>query len=184
MKQICIIAWAWIMAHPAETLAALYVALNAVNAAIPVERRKTSRLARVLDALCIVTQRGAENATSWPVVGRSIARDLVTLSIAPPKPEDKKSEPGFVHIWTLAAIAIAVILIGLVLVPGCSSSQSIARAVQPIALHEVQHPEYGACHEVGARAASRTLGRELVIYAGACLGRIDGGAAQDAAVVE
>lgn len=117
MKIWMLNLWAWVVAHPAETLGALYAALNAINAAIPVERRKSSRLARVLDALCIVTQRGAENATSWPVVGRSIARDLVTLSIAPPKPEDKKSEPGFSEAallrWVAGAASLALVVYAL-----------------------------------------------------------------------
>lgn len=125
MKAALLNLWAWVVAHPAETLGALYVALNALNASLPVERRESSRLARVLDALCIVTRRGSENATSWPVVGRSIARDLVTLSIAPPNPEHKKGAAGFseallLH-WVAGGAALALCVYALTAcLSGCS----------------------------------------------------------------
>lgn len=98
---------------------------------------------------------------------------------------DARAVPRWLLVLDVAVPAAFVAFAVFVLVfTGCSPSQSFARAVQPIALHEVQHAEYGACHEVGARAVSRTLQRELIVYAGACLGRIDGGAAGDAAVSE
>ena len=81
MKTLVLNLWVWIAAHPAEVLGALYVALNAINAAIPVERRKGSLALRVLDRLCIATQRGAINGTSWPVAGKSLAKEIASAVI-------------------------------------------------------------------------------------------------------
>jgi len=96
MKSLILSAWAWVVAHPAETLAALYALLNAINAAIPVERRKSSLALRVLDRLCIATQRGAINASSWPVAGKSLAKELASAVVVeretqtpPPPPSDE-----------------------------------------------------------------------------------------------
>lgn len=89
MKTLLLNLWAWIVAHPAETMGGLYLVLNAINAMIPVEARKTSKLTAVLDRLCVLTQRGAVGATSWPVVGRSIAKEIVAPereTQAPPPP--------------------------------------------------------------------------------------------------
>lgn len=76
MKQLVLSAWAWVVAHPAEVTAALYALANAINAAVPVERRRASRALQLLDRLCVLTQRGALNTASWPLVGRSLAKSL------------------------------------------------------------------------------------------------------------
>lgn len=95
MKTLLLNLWAWVVAHPAETLGALYALLNAINAAIPVERRKVSVWLRVLDRVCIATQRGAINASSWPLAGRSIAKEVAGAVIAeretqaPPPPSNE-----------------------------------------------------------------------------------------------
>lgn len=100
MRTVLLNLWAWVLAHPGETMGGLYLVLNAINALIPVEARKASNLARWLDRACVLTQRGAANATSWPVVGRSIARAVVEdaqpdttapqrPSVMPPKEETK-----------------------------------------------------------------------------------------------
>lgn len=119
MKTLLLNLWAWIVAHPAETMGGLYVALNVINKMIPVESRKTSKLAAVLDRLCVLTQRGAVGATSWPVVGRSIAKEIAAPereTQAPPPP--RESEPGYAESRVLAAIA-AVSLVALALLTGC-----------------------------------------------------------------
>lgn len=95
MKTLLLNLWAWVLLHPAEVLGGLYVVLNAINAAIPVERRKASLALRVLDRLCIATQRGAINASSWPVAGKSLAKELASAVVveretqAPPPPSDE-----------------------------------------------------------------------------------------------
>ena len=95
MKALIISAWAWVVAHPAESLGALYALLNAINAAVPVERRKASVWLRVLDRICFATQRGAINASSWPLAGRSIAKEVAGAVIAeretqtPPPPSNE-----------------------------------------------------------------------------------------------
>ena len=97
MKTLLLNLWAWVLLHPAETLGALYVALNAVNATISVERRKSSLALRVLDRLCIATQRGAINGTSWPVAGKSLAKEIASAVIveretqAPPPPSGEEA---------------------------------------------------------------------------------------------
>lgn len=119
MKTLLLNLWAWIVAHPAETMGGLYVALNAINKAIPVNASKTSRIARWLDIACVLTQRGAVGATSWPVVGRSIAKEIAAPereTQAPPPP--RESEPGYAESRVLAAIA-AVSLVALALLTGC-----------------------------------------------------------------
>ncbi len=185
MKTLLLNLWAWIVAHPAETMGGLYVALNIVNKMIPVEARKTSRLAAVLDRLCVLTQRGAVGATSWPVVGRSIAREIVAPereTQAPPPP--RESEPGYAESRVLAVIALASLVALVAIVTGCSAREQFRRSVEPLGLYEVQHPLHGSCHEVGVRAQSQTLNRELVVYGGVCVGRIDAGVVSDAGAVE
>lgn len=121
MKQLILSAWAWVVAHPEATLAALYALLNAINAAIPVERRKASLPLRVLDRLCIATQRGAINASSWPLAGRSIAKAVASAVIAEQQPQPDAtqpqrpsvmppSEPGFAERDVLAVIAGVAVL--------------------------------------------------------------------------
>ena len=132
MKTLLLNLWVWIVAHPAEVLGALYLVLNAVNAAIPVERRKGSLALRVLDRLCVLTQRSAANGASWPVFGRSIAKEIVTASLgdretqAPPPPSDPPpsdpppSEPGFAERGVIAVIAgVAMLALGVALLSGC-----------------------------------------------------------------
>lgn len=181
MKPLLLNLWAWIVAHPAETMTALYLALNAINKAIPVNASKTSRIARWLDIACVLTQRGAVGATSWPVVGRSIAREIVAPereTQAPPPP--RESEPGYAESRVLAMIALASLVALVAIVTGCSAPEQIRRSVEPLGLYEVQHPLHGSCHEVGVRAQSQTLNRELVVYGGVCVGRIDAGVVGDA----
>ena len=93
MKSLVISAWAWVVAHPAESLGALYALLNAINAAIPVERRKTSVALRVLDRLCIAAMRGAINGSSWPLAGRSIAKEVAGAVIAEQQPQPDTTQP-------------------------------------------------------------------------------------------
>lgn len=187
MKTLLLNLWVWIAAHPAEVLGALYVALNAVNAAIPVERRKNSLALRVLDRLCIATQRGAVNASSWPVAGKSLAKEIASAVIveretqAPPPP----SEPGYAERSVLEIVAgVALLALGVLLVTGCSARDAIRRNVEPLGLYEVQHPLHGGCHELGVRAQSEALNREVIVYGGVCVGRIDAGAVGDAGVSE
>ena len=127
MKTLLLNLWVWIVAHPAEVLGALYLVLNAVNAAIPVERRKGSLALRVLDRLCVLTQRSAANGASWPVFGKSLAKEIVTASLgdretqAPPPPSDPPpSEPGFAERGVIAVIAgVAMLALGVALLSGC-----------------------------------------------------------------
>lgn len=82
MKELVLKAWAWVLANPEATMGAVYAVLNVVNSQVSVERRKGSRALQLLDRLCVLTQKGAQNATSWPVVGRSIAKAAVAQSLA------------------------------------------------------------------------------------------------------
>ena len=93
MKSLIISAWAWVVAHPAESLGAIYALLNAINAAVPVERRKSSLLLRVLDRVCIATQRGAINGSSWPLAGRSIAKTVASAMVAEQQPQPDTTQP-------------------------------------------------------------------------------------------
>ena len=90
MKTLVLNLWVWIVAHPPESLAALsallYLVLNVVNARVPVEKRQSSVWYKILDALAIATQKGSESRASWPVVGRSIAKDVAAVVV--PKPEE------------------------------------------------------------------------------------------------
>lgn len=121
MKQLVLSAWAWVVAHPAESLGALYALLNAINAAIPVERRKASVWLRVLDRICFATQRGAINASSWPLAGRSIAKEVAGAVIAEQQPQADAtqpqrpsmmppSEPGYAEQWVLGVVALASVV--------------------------------------------------------------------------
>ncbi len=99
MKMLMLSLWAWVLAHPSETLAAvsalLYLALNVINARVPVQKRESSVWYRLLDGLAIATQKGSESKASWPVVGRSIARDAAKVVVLKPEPKDPPASPGF-----------------------------------------------------------------------------------------
>lgn len=177
MKTLLLNLWAWIVAHPAETMGGLYVALNIINKMIPVESRKTSKLAAVLDRLCVLTQRGAVGATSWPVVGRSIAKEIAAPereTQAPPPP--RESEPGYAESRVLAAIA-AVSLVALALLTGCASSPP---SLRPIAPHLVERAEYGQCAETGGKIEVPQAG-VVALLTSVCWMRADSGVAVDAA---
>lgn len=124
MKPMLLNLWVWIVAHPPESLAALsallYLALNVVNARVPVEKRQSSVWYAILDALAIATQKGSESRASWPVVGRSIAKDVAAAVV--PKPEGPPpSEPGFAERGVLAIIGgVAMLALGVLLLTGCS----------------------------------------------------------------
>lgn len=85
----------------------------------------------------------------------------------------------------LGAVALFFVCTAVVaLVAGCSARDAIRRNVEPLGLYEVQHPLHGGCHELGVRAQSEALNREVVVYGGVCVGRIDAGAASDAGGAE
>ena len=178
MKALIISAWAWAVAHPAESLGALYALLNAVNAAIPVERRKASVWLRVLDRICFATQRGAINASSWPLAGRSIAKEVASAVIAeretqaPPPP----SEPGYAEQWVLGAIALAAV--AALALSGCAAAQS--PSLSPISPHLVERPEYGTCAETGGKLEVPQAGT-VALLTSVCWMRADAGVAVDAA---
>lgn len=122
MKEALLKVWAWILANPAEVLGALYLVLNVVNSRIPVEKREGSTLYKLLDALCVATQKGAASKASWPVVGRSIARDVaVSMTIKPESKDPPPASPGYAEQRVLSVIAGAALVGALALaLSGCS----------------------------------------------------------------
>lgn len=125
MKALILSAWAWVVAHPAETLGALstllYLAINVINSRVPVEKREHNGWYKVLDALAIATQKGSESKASWPVVGRSIAKAVAGAVIAEQQPQADAtqpqrpsmmppSEPGYAEQWVLGVVALASVV--------------------------------------------------------------------------
>lgn len=154
MKSLLLNLWAWVLVHPVEVLGALYVVLNVINKTIPVERRKASLALRVLDRLCVLTQRSAANGASWPVFGKSLAKEIVSASLgdretqAPPPPSDPpSSEPGFAESRVLAVIA-ALCIVALAWLTGCASAVPHVQAIPPTIR---ERPEYGTCAETGGK---------------------------------
>jgi hypothetical protein len=84
----------------------------------------------------------------------------------------------------LGALAVFAILAIAAALAGCSARDAIRRNVEPLGLYEVQHPLHGGCHELGVRAQSEALNREVIVYGGVCVGRIDAGAVGDAGGAE
>lgn len=114
---------------------------------------------------------------------RGVASRESSAPSAPPSdetPPDPRS-PGFSDRSALVFVIFAAgaLLAGRALT-GCSARDALRDRVRPIGLYELQHPLHGRCHEVGVRAPSETLNRELVVYGGVCVNALDAGAASDA----
>lgn len=124
---------------------------------------------------------GAGRVLVYGMIRGQASREIVAPereTQAPPPP--RESEPGYVESRALAVIALASLVALVAFMIGCSAREQLRRSVEPLGLYEVQHPLHGGCHEVGVRAQSHTLNRELVVYGGVCVGTIDAGAAGDA----
>lgn len=177
MKPMLLNLWVWIVAHPPESLAALsallYLALNVINARVPVEKRQSSVWYAILDALAIATQKGSESRASWPVVGRSIAKDVASVVV--PKPEEPPpSEPGFAERGVLGVVAgVAMLVLGVLLLTGCAAGQT--PRLSPIAPRVLVRPEYGTCVETGGKIEIPNTGT-VAMLTSACFASMDASA--------
>lgn len=119
-------------AHAPLVLAALsWLLANVLNRFVPVGHR--SWWALLLDRAVVLTQRGAANHMSWPVFGRSLARELArgVLDVVPddaptnPSPPPR-GMPGFVASKLLPFVFVGGILAWFVAlgtaVPGCGAT--------------------------------------------------------------
>jgi hypothetical protein len=185
VKTLVLNLWVWIVAHPPESLAALsallYLVLNVVNARVPVEKRQSSVWYKILDALAIATQKGSESRASWPVVGRSIAKDVAAVVV--PKPEEPPARDGgagFASLFVLRGIACAVLALAFWL-SACAGAQGPSLSPIPPRVVDRSAEGYGSCLEVGGKVTIPSVG-SVVQLSTTCFAAMDAGlpAARDA----
>jgi hypothetical protein len=144
--------FAWLSAHPYETVFVLYVALGAVNAALPARVRTGpvgAALHTLLDRLSPLTRSDAPGTLKWPgvasaIVGRPLASDVVDVS--GPAIDDVHDRPTRYPPGVGPGLGVLLVVWGLLSLAGCASgSAGSAAAATGEALAVVREVRERAC---------------------------------------